>query len=113
MSLGTSFEVIGTVPVLSLDGDVDLATVPRLHQAVTQLIERHPGATIAIDLDAVDSLQDAGLGILLGAAARTRDLGGELVLVCASERVRARLASTRLDRAVPVHPSVAAVALAS
>ena len=59
----------------------------------------HAGRTVAVDLDGVDALDDTGLGVLLGAAGRARQAGGDLVVVCASEHLRARFTLTGLDRA--------------
>ena len=55
---------------------------------------------VAVDLDGVDALDDTALGVLLGAAGRGRQAGGDLAIVCASERLRGRFAVTGLDRAV-------------
>ena len=53
------------------------------------------------------AIDDAALGLLLGAAARAREAGGDLELVCSNERVRARLASTRVDRCIAVRAAIA------
>jgi anti-sigma B factor antagonist len=101
---------IGGIPVLSLAGEVDLATVPKLRDTLARLVREHPGRTIAVDLDGLVTLDDLGLGVLLGAAGRARDQGGDVVLVCSDERTLRRTASTGLDRAMRIVPSVAAVA---
>jgi anti-anti-sigma factor len=59
-------------------------------------------AGVAVDLSDVVVLDDAALGLLLGAAARARSSGRELVVVTASEAMRRRLRLTRFDRAVDV-----------
>lgn len=105
MALRTTIESIGPLSVLSVQGDVDLSTVPTLHQVVSELVATHRAEIVAVDLDGVDALDDVGLGILLGAAGRARDQGGDVVLICASPRLRGRLALTRLDRAMVVHPT--------
>jgi anti-sigma B factor antagonist len=108
LSLTTS--EIGEVAVLSLAGEVDLATVPKLRDALDRVLRQHPGRTIAVDLDGLVALDDLGLGVLLGAAGRVRDRGGDLVVVCTDERILRRAASTGLDRALRIVPSVAASA---
>jgi anti-sigma B factor antagonist len=100
----------GGIPVLAASGDVDLATVPRFRDALLRLIDDHPGERIAADLDAVVTLDDTGLGVLLGAAARARRLHGDLVLVSSGRRVRERLAATQIDRIVAVVAAVHLVA---
>ena len=99
---------MGTVPVLSLSGAVDLSTVPVLRDALVRLVADHAGQLVAVDLDGVDVLDDSGLGLLLGAAGRARGDGGELVVVTADRRLRDRFAVTGLDRAVDVVVRLAA-----
>ena len=102
MSLLCRSTVIGTLPVLHLSGDLDLGSLPAMHGAVTQIVTAHPGKLIAIDLDGVAVLDDAGLGVLLGAAGRAREASGDLVLVCSSQRFRARFERSGLARAIEV-----------
>lgn len=95
--------------VLSLSGEVDLATIPKLHDALTRwLASVSPVSTVFVDLDGVYVCDDSGLGVLLGAAGRARQAGGELVVVCSPGRLRERLALTGFDRAVSVVSSLAA-----
>lgn len=100
MELEGSISTVGDVPVVALAGLVDLATVPVLRDLLLRAITEHPGATVAVDLDGVEVLDDAGLGVLLGAAGRARESGGDLVVVTA--RLRDRFTVTGFDRAVRV-----------
>lgn len=99
--------------MLSLVGDIDLSTVPLVHQALAQLVDDHRAQVVAVDLDGVVTMDDVGFGIVLGAAGRARDHGGDLVIVCSGGRLRDRLSLTGLDRAVTVHPSASAAARAA
>ena len=99
--------LVGGTPVVTLDGIVDLASIPALQDHLTRALHGHPDQTLAVDLDGVTALDDCGLGVLLGAATRARDAGGSLVLVCSAERLRTRLASTGLDRVVQVRSALA------
>jgi anti-sigma B factor antagonist len=88
--------------VVALSGTLDLGTVPALLNALaTALLDRR-GATVVVDLDGVDAVDDVGLGILLGAAGRARRSGGDLVVVCSNPALRDRLALTGFDRAIDV-----------
>jgi anti-sigma B factor antagonist len=111
MQLSARVDQVGELTVLCLAGDVDLGTVPVLHDALNRLVDEFAGHTVAVDLDAVDTLDDVGLGTLLGAAARTRDLGGELVVICSGDRLVRR--ATRFDRAVAVYATATAAATAA
>jgi anti-anti-sigma factor len=94
--------LVGDTPTIALGGLVDLGSVPILQDVLTRAVLDHPGETIVVDLDGVVSFDDTALGLLLAAAGRARELGGELEIVCTSDRLLARLASTRFDRAVTV-----------
>ena len=108
MDLRARHDIVATVPVVALSGSVDLATVPQLATALYRLVGDHPARRVAVDLDGVDVLDDTGLGVLLGAAGRARQAGGELVVVVSDERLRARFAATGFDRAVDVADRLAA-----
>ena len=107
MELVCRLSMLGSLPVLQLSGELDLATLPKCRDQVLRAVNESTGATLYIDLDGLSALDDAGLGLLLGAAGRARELGGDVVLVCAGERLRQRLALTGLDRAVTVQQQLA------
>lgn len=99
--------IADAVIVIRIEGLIDLSSVGMLHMDLANAVRRAPGASVFVDLDGVRSIDDAGLGILLGAAAAARDGGGDLTLVCADDALRARLARTRVDRAVDVRHRIA------
>lgn len=99
---------VGDVHVLSVAGDVDLASLPRFTDALVRLVADAPAGEVAVDLDGAGLLDDAALGLLLGAAGRARHGGGNLAVVSTESRLRARLAETGFDRAVDVNDSISA-----
>lgn len=102
MNLSTSTIVVGDDCVISLSGEVDLATIPLLHDALTKALAHHPGRMLVIDLDGVTVLEDTGLGVLMGAAGSARQTGADLVVVCNNMRLRERFDRTGFSRAVEV-----------
>lgn len=106
MNLHSTESQIAGTSVVSFEGPVDLATVGTLRDVLLASIRRHPGTTIAVDLDGVTVLDDTGLGILLGAAATAREAGGDLTLVCSDAARRGRLERTRIDRAIDVRETI-------
>jgi anti-sigma B factor antagonist len=98
---------VGSRHVLVLAGDVDLTTLPRFNDALSRLITDGAGDTLVVDLDGAGLIEDAGLGLLLGAAGRARATGGDLVVVCTEPRLRQRLTDTGFDRAITVSTSIA------
>jgi anti-sigma B factor antagonist len=110
MDLRARRSYLGDLPVLALIGEVDLASVPVLGDALLDLISDERGVRVALDMDGVSALDDTGLGVILGAAARARAAGGDLVVVCSNRVLRRRFTDTRLDRAVDVADALAQVA---
>lgn len=102
MELVCSLTVLGDLPVLQASGEIDLATLPYFHDQLNRAISLHVGAEVFVDLDGVTALDDTGIGMLLGAAGRAREHGGDLLLVCNSDRLRSRFSLTGLDRAMVV-----------
>lgn len=106
MELFCRLALVGSMPVLQVSGELDLATLPAFRDHLCRAVDLHPGATVYADLDGLTALDDTGLGMLLGAAGRARERGGDLVLVCSDERLRHRFAITGLDRAITVQRSM-------
>ena len=102
MELRGTLTTIGSLPVLEVSGEIDLATLPLLRDHLARAVDAHRGAVLYVDVEGVSALDDTGLGMLLGAAGRARESGGDLVLVCTGERLRRRFELTGLDRAVVV-----------
>jgi anti-sigma B factor antagonist len=102
MNLSTSTVVIGDVAVITLSGEVDLSTIPMLHDALSKALTHHPDRWLIIDLDGVTVLDDTGLGVLLGAAASAREAGVDLAVVSNSHRLRERFERSGFSRAVEV-----------
>jgi anti-sigma B factor antagonist len=70
--------------IVSVGGEVDMATTPRLRQALDEVQTRSERSaaslTVVVDLSDVTFMDANGLGLLVAAARRARHDGGELVL---------------------------------
>jgi anti-sigma B factor antagonist len=106
MDLRFTTTPIGEHIVVAFSGIADLSTAPILYDSLRRVCSEHPGETLLVDLDGLIALDDAALGLLLGAAGRARESGGDIELVCTNERLCGRLAATRLDRAITVRDSI-------
>jgi anti-sigma B factor antagonist len=107
VDLTATESVVAGTAVVTLSGSVDLATVPQLSDALSRAVLSNRGRLVAVDLDGVTALDDTGLGVLLGAAGRARDSGGDVAIICSDARLGARLARCGLDRAVTVARTIA------
>jgi len=82
--------------VLTLGGELDLATVPALREQLDRAM-RGKGAVV-IDLSALRFIDLSGLRVLVRADRQLRASGGQLVLVYGSRGVRRVFELTSLDR---------------
>lgn len=74
------------VPVITVAGEIDVASAPQLREALHKVIaDGH--TTVVLDLLAVTFLDSTALGVLVGALKRCRELGGELHVVVADPRI--------------------------
>jgi anti-sigma B factor antagonist len=95
----------GAWTILSLEGEIDLYTAPKLKERITELVGQ--GRTrIAVDLGRVEFLDSTGLGVLIGALKRCREQDGTLALVGATEPVKKVLSITGLDQVFPMSDTV-------
>lgn len=97
---------IGDRNVLVASGDLDLVSLPRFNDALSRLVSESTGQTVVVDIDGTGLVEDAVLGLLIGAAGRARVGAGDLVVVCTEPRMRERLAQNGFDRAVTVSATI-------
>jgi anti-sigma B factor antagonist len=105
MQLRTQVSEIAGWTVVSVYGEVDVATSPQLREQLIQLVGE--GRTrLVLDLEGVDFLDSTGLGTIVSALKRARTHGGDLRLVCTEARITRLFEITGLDKAVPLHPTL-------
>ncbi len=83
--------------VLTVTGEVDVATAPSLRERLVQLID-DGRVHLVIDLTPVDFLDSTGLGVLVGTLKRIRQADGELRLVIPQERIKKLFEITGLTK---------------
>jgi anti-sigma B factor antagonist len=105
MDLTLSTVEHGLVPVLEVGGELDLATVPRLRDALVRFLGEHAGQPVVVDLGGVLFIDSTGLGVLVGAQRRARAHAGEILLVV-PERLTELFTVTRLDAVFPIHATL-------
>lgn len=98
--------------VVSVKGEVDLATAPSLKNRLLELVA--DGVTeIVVDLSDTDFLDSTGLGAVVAAYKRVRAHDGHLRLVATSARVKRVFEITNLDRVVPICATIEEACAAS
>jgi anti-sigma B factor antagonist len=92
---------VGDRVVVTVSGDVDVVTAPRLRQRLLDLVES--GQTdLMVDLRPTEFIDSSGLSSLVAAAKRARERGGDVGLVCPPSNVRRLLEIAALDRMLQV-----------
>lgn len=91
--------------VLGVFGEVDLATAPKLRDALTTLVADGE-LDIVVDLSATEFLDSTGLDALVTGLKRVRARGGNMKVVCTSPRVCKVFEITRIDKVMPLLGSV-------
>ena len=86
--------------VVTVAGEVDIATVTRLRERLFELAAS--GRNLVVDLDQVSFIDSAGLAALVGAARRADAHGASLQVVCTRPRTRQLFRLTGLDSRVPL-----------
>lgn len=94
------------VPVVSISGEVDVATAPILRDRLQELAAGG-ASTVVVDLHQMTFLDSTGLGVLVGALKRCREGGGELCLVAPQPRILKLLDITGLMGVFSLHDTVA------
>jgi anti-sigma B factor antagonist len=105
MDLRMELSEVDGIPVISVHGEVDVSTAPRLRQ---QLIEvaTSGSSLVIVDLEPVEFLDSTGLGVLVSGLKRFRTLEGDLLLVCTQRRVLKVFEITGLTAVFSMHSSV-------
>jgi anti-sigma B factor antagonist len=80
-------------------GELDAFTVSQFRQALAEMAN---GRRLLIDMSGIPFVDSAGLGALIGAIRRTRELGGEVAVACNRPTLVRLLRTTGFDRIVTV-----------
>jgi anti-sigma B factor antagonist len=91
---------------ITLRGEVDVYTAPKLKATLIEAIESGC-ANIVIDLEGVSFIDSSGLGVLVSALRRARERDGAVRIVCTRENILKIFRITGLDKVFPVFPDIA------
>jgi len=91
--------------VITVSGEVDLATSPELDVAIIGALESGT-QSLVIDLSDVSFMDSSGLGVIVRGLKRCREADKDLDLVISNERVLKVFGITGLDQVIPIHASI-------
>lgn len=102
LRLSLDVEERGEVTVVTLGGELDLGSAPRLRDVALRALL---GGTrsLVLDLRELEFLDSTGLGTVVAILKRCRSLDAELQLVISRDRIRSPFAVTGVDGLIPIH----------
>jgi len=103
LSLDTRNE--GEHTIVSVAGEIDVYTAPKLREALIDLVNAG-SYHIVVDVERVEFLDSTGLGVLVGGLKRVRAHNGSLKVVCTQERLLKIFRITGLTKVFSIHDSV-------
>jgi len=83
-----------------LDGEMDISTCPDIRRFLMAAISGGD-VHLAVDMSGVAFIDAGGIGVLVAAANRAREVGGSLSLLAPSRQVRRLLDVLHLDAILP------------
>jgi len=83
--------------IVTICGEIDLYTAPRLHGELAGLLAEGMPPRIVIDMSGVEFCDSTGMNVLLSCLRRARERGGELEIAAPKPAVRKILQVTGLD----------------
>jgi len=90
------------VEVVTVEGEIDISTAPRLRELLIELTRTNHYQLI-VNLEKVGFLDSAGLGVLAGGLRRVRPRDGSLDLACTQERILKILRITGLSKVFGIY----------
>jgi anti-sigma B factor antagonist len=93
------------IEVVTVEGEIDIYTAPRLRELLTDLADKGR-CQLIVNPDKVRFPGSTGLGVLAGGLKRVRPHHGSLDLVCTQERIRNIFRITGLTKAFGIYQSV-------
>ena len=106
MDLSLASRTEGDKTVVSVGGEIDVYTAPKLREQIVALVEEGH-YHLVVDMEDVEFLDSTGLGVLVGGLKRVRAHDGSLRLVCTQERILKIFRITGLTKVFPIHATVA------
>jgi anti-sigma B factor antagonist len=100
----TSRELDGDTRVVSIEGELDLSTAPRLKWMLIDLLEAGSNQLI-VDLSDTTFIDSTALGVLV-AVNRRPDLSGPLVIACPQKKVLQIFEFSGTDGAFAIYPTL-------
>ena len=97
MELNVSSRFHDDHTIVTIVGEIDLYTAPRLHSELASVLADGMPARVVIDMSRVEFCDSTGMNVMLSCLRRARERGGELEIAAPKPAVRKILQVTGLD----------------
>ena len=97
MELKVTSRPQGEYVAMSVQGEIDLYTVPRLQRALASALGDGGPVRLIVDMSGVEFCDSTGVNVLLAAHRQAREAGGSLALAAPRRAVRKILQVTGLE----------------
>ncbi|UHA60808.1 anti-sigma factor antagonist [Metabacillus litoralis] len=101
MNLKVEINKLGDQAIVSVAGEIDAYTAPKLREAIIPLAEES-NPNITINLKNVSYMDSTGLGVFVGLLKSVRKNGGQLNLVELSDRLERLFSITGLSDIIDI-----------
>ncbi|HSK48553.1 MAG TPA: STAS domain-containing protein [Coriobacteriia bacterium] len=89
------------VCAVTLDGEIDVYTAPRLKEELVSVVESGC-PNVIVDMEKVGFIDSSGLGVLVSALRRARERDGVVRIVCTRDNILKIFRITGLDKVFPI-----------
>ncbi|WP_040513401.1 anti-sigma factor antagonist [Gracilibacillus halophilus] len=105
MNLHIDQQVEGSTYYVSVAGEVDAYTAPKLKEAILPLAQES-GKTVVVNLEQVNYMDSTGLGVFISALKSTKENDSQLTLVSLQDRVKRLFDITGLNSVIDIDSTV-------
>ncbi len=109
MELDIKVDRAQSVCTMTLVGEVDVYTAPKVKEELVSAIEGGC-SNVIIDMQGVGFIDSSGLGVLVSALRRARERDGAVRIVCTRDNILKIFRITGLDKVFPIFSDVAEAA---
>ena len=87
MSFSINIDTDNTIPVVTVQGELDIYTCPQLRKTLTDIIDKGTRKFI-LNLDKVNYIDSTGLGTIAHSARSIENESGNIFIICSKHQVK-------------------------
>lgn len=96
----------GRTLIVSLTGELDHHEAGQIREVIERSITQKDVKNLIFDFSALSFMDSSGIGMIIGRYKLIKSLGGTVVLVCNTERMKTLVTMSGLTRLITVCPTI-------